>query len=53
MRSKRVPASNFLIIRNATIEKISKRNGEIINNFLNNIELEFFKYVLLASGISN
>ena len=53
MRSRRGPASKFLINRNATIEKISKRNGEIINNFFNNIELGLFMKVLLATGISN
>jgi len=53
MRSKSGPVFKFLINRNATIEKISKRNGESINIFFNNVELGFFKYVLLASGISN
>ena len=53
MRLRRGPGSKFLINRNVAIEKISKRNGENISNFLNNIELEFFKYVLLASSISN
>ena len=42
MRSKRGPGFKFLINPNATIEKINKRNGEKINNFLNNIELELF-----------
>ena len=53
MELRRGPAPKFLITRNATIEKISKRIGKNINNFFNNIELGFFKYVLLASGISN
>ena len=38
---------------NVKIEKRKKRNGEIINNFFNNIELELFTWVLLARGISN
>ena len=53
MRSREGHASKFLINRNATIEKISKRNGESINIFFNNVEFGFFRYVLLASGISN
>ena len=53
MRLRRGPASIFLINRNAAIEKISKRNGENINNFFNIIELGLIKYVLFASGISN
>ena len=53
MRFRRGPGSKFLINRNVAIEKISKINGENINNFFNNIELGFCKYVLLASGISN
>ena len=35
--------SVFLINRNAEIQKIRNRNGENINNFLNIIELGFFK----------
>ena len=42
MKSRRGPASKFLVNRNVTIEKISKRNGENINNFFNNIEFELF-----------
>ena len=53
MRSREGPNSRFLINRNASIEEISKRNGENIKNFFNNIELDFFRYVLFASGISN
>ena len=53
MGLSRDPISIFRTNRNAKIEKIRKRNGEKINNFFNNIELGFFKYVLLASGISN
>ena len=47
------PISIFLINRNEKTEKRRKRNGENINNFFNNIELELFKWVLLAKGISN
>ena len=43
----------FLINRNAKIENRRERNGESINNFFLNIELELFKWVLLAKGISN
>ena len=50
---KRSPIFIFLIKRNAKIDKRRKRNGENINNFFNNIEFGVFKYVLLASGISN
>ena len=53
MRLRRGTDSEFLINRNAKIVKISRRNGKKINNFFNNIELGFFRYVLLASGISN
>ena len=53
MKLVRGPASKFLINRNVKKEKNSRRNGEDTNNFFNNIELDFFKYVLLASGISN
>ena len=53
MKSRRVTASKFLLNRNETIERISKIKGENTNNFFNSIELGFFKYVLLASGISN
>ena len=53
MRSRKDLGFKFLINSNAAIEKISKKNGENINNFFNNIELEFSKYVLLARGISN
>ena len=52
MGSRKDPALKFQINRKAIIEKISRINGENNNNFLKNIELEFFKYVLLASGIS-
>ena len=45
--------SIFLINRDEKIENKKKRNGEIINNFFFNIELELFKWVLLAKGISN
>ena len=38
----RDPISIFLIKRNTKIEKKRKRNGENINKFLNNIELELF-----------
>ena len=48
----RDPISIFLINRNAKVEKRRQRNGENINNFFNDIELDFFKYVLLARGIS-
>ena len=49
----RDPISIFLINRNAKIENRRKRNGESINNFFFNIELELFKWILLAKGMSN
>ena len=49
----RDPISIFLNNRSAKIEKRRQRNGENINNFFNNIEFEFFKWVLFARGISN
>ena len=49
----RDPISIFLIIRNTKREKRRQRNGENINNFFNNIELELFKWILLARGMSN
>ncbi|KGF99185.1 hypothetical protein EU97_1743 [Prochlorococcus marinus str. MIT 9311] len=39
----RGPNSIFLINRNAAIDKRIKRNGENINIFFNNIELELVK----------
>ncbi len=53
MRLFRDPVSIFLIDRNIKIEKMREINGENINNFFKNIELELFKYVLFAIGISN
>ena len=53
MRLSRDPISIFLINRNAKREKRNKRNGESINIFFLNFELELFKWVLLAKGISN
>ena len=55
MRLVRGPNSISILLlnRNAAKEKKRKRNGESINNFFLNIELELLKWVLLAIGKSN
>ena len=43
MKLVRGPASKFLINRNVTIEKMSRRNGDDTNNFFSNDEFGLFR----------